>query len=137
VENEESKCHTNCSIPLSLVLDVVKRIEVTQVQHTTRLNIIEAGIHNHLSTTAANTTSMASSLANMQSYLGNIEKTNSALVRNSRWSVPLVAVLLIISIFLFRELGDGGKAKFGDMLEIERGVQKKQNDLRDDNKTVE
>jgi len=80
---------------------------------------------------------MASSLSNMQSYLGNIEKTNSALVRNSRWSVPLVAVLLIISIFLFRELGDGGKAKFGDMLEIERGIQKKQNNLRNDNKTVE
>jgi len=137
VKNEPEICPISCTVHHALVLETLKRIEVTQVQHTTRLNIIEAGIHNHLSTTAANTTSMASSLSNMQSYLGNIEKTNSALVRNSRWSVPLVAVLLIISIFLFRELGDGGKAKFGDMLEIERGIQKKQNNLRNDNKTVE
>lgn len=134
---DNNQCSQKCFVSLTLALDSLKRIELVQAQQSTRLNIIEAGIHSHMSTVAANTSAMASSFSNMTNSLTNIEKTNSALVNNSRWSVPLIAVLLIVGIFLVRELGDGGRAKIGDMLEIERGVQKKQNRLSDDNKTVE
>lgn len=94
------------------------KIETAQLALLKEVSSLKDSLCGHMNTIAINTTTMTNSLTGVKDSLNSIQKTNDSLTEalTSKYSVPLVAVMLIIIVFAGISLSillyqGGGKAK--------------------------
>ena len=104
-----------------------RKIEQGQNSLLKEVSVLKDTLSMHMSTIAHNTTAMTTSLGGVKESLSSIQKTNDNLTNAlaSKYSVPLVAVMLIIIVFAGISLSillyqGGGHAKISSQgIEVE------------------
>lgn len=103
------------------------KIETAQLALLKEVSSLKESLSAHMSTIAVNTTTMTNSLIGVKDSLSSIQRTNDHLTEalTSKYSVPLVAVMLIIIVFAGISLSillyqGGGHAKISSQgIEVE------------------